>query len=276
MDIPPRNKDPSRIPDEMVENILEEVRAQKKRLQLEEKDIRPEVFNPDTEKWHSDAPDTDRYRPTPEAEPGRAPPGHETAPAVTEHEEPNTPPKKKKGLFWDIVFYAALIVLVLGVLLVKSGGNGAPVSVFGFSIHTVLSSSMQDEIPKDSLVLTRQVDPVSLQIGDDITYMKDETTSVTHRIVGIIEDYDGSGQRAFETQGIMNKEKDRLPVPAANVVGKVIFHSLVLGRIMSFLSQFWYLLILFLLLFTGLIWAVRSWRKAKKEETAGQDGKPPA
>ncbi|HJA80591.1 MAG TPA: signal peptidase I [Candidatus Mediterraneibacter intestinipullorum] len=180
--------------------------------------------------------------------------------------------EKKKGLFWDVVFYLSLIALVAGVLLVKSGGNGAPVSIGGFSIHTVLTSSMEDELPQGTLVVTRQVDPASLQIGDDITYMRDETTTVTHRIVGIIEDYDGTGQRAFETRGTMNKEKDRLPVPAANVVGKVVFHNDVLGHIMSFLSRFWHLLLLFLLLFAGLIWSVQSWRKAGKEEAAEQGG----
>lgn len=182
----------------------------------------------------------------------------------------NNPGGEKKGVFWDVVFYGALIVLVLGVLLIKSGGNGAPVSIAGFSIHNVLTASMQDEIPQGSLVLTRQVDPDTLQIGDDITYMRDENTTITHRIVGIIEDYADTGQRAFETQGIMNREADSQPVPAANVVGKVIFHNHVLGEIMSFLNQYWYFAVLFLLLFAGLFSAIRSWRKAQREEKEQQ------
>ena len=66
--------------------------------------------------------------------------------------------------------------------------------------------------------------PNTLQIGDDITYMANQTTSVTHRIVGIMENYENTGQRAFEAQGVMNSEPDRQPVPAVNVVGKVVYH----------------------------------------------------
>lgn len=179
---------------------------------------------------------------------------------------------QKKGKFWDVVFYAALIVLVLGVLVIKSSGNGAPVIIGGFSIQHVLTASMQDEIPRGSLVMTRQVDPATLQVGDDISYMRNETTTVTHRIVGIIQDYQNTGQLAFETQGIMNREKDAQPVPAVNVVGKVIFHSYALGVVMNFLSRFWYFIVLFLLLFTGLISALRSWRRAHLAERAEQAG----
>lgn len=242
--IPPRNKDPSPVSDEMVEIILREVRERKNRT------------------LQQAMPDGD----LPEQETAQA---SEECDASASQQEP----KKKSGLFWDILFYAALIVFVLGVFLVKSGGNGAPVSIFGVSIHTVLTSSMQDELPKGTLVLTLQVDPASLQIGDDITYMRDETTTITHRIVGIIENYEETGQRAFETQGTMNKEKDSLPVPAANVVGKVIFHNDVLGHIMSFLNQYWQWMLLFIFLFIGLIWALRSWQKASKEEKAERNGK---
>ena len=103
---------------------------------------------------------------------------------------------------------------------------------------------MQAEIPKGSLVIAQQVDPKTLQIGDDITFMANPTTTVTHRIIGIIEDYEDTGQRAFQTQGIMNDEPDAQPVPAVNVVGKVIFHSEVLGQIAGFMGQYW-LFILF-------------------------------
>ncbi len=178
----------------------------------------------------------------------------------------NTHKKKRKRLLWDFAYYGALLLLVLCILFIKSGGKGAPVSVLGFSMHNVLSASMQEEIPKGALVLTRRVEPGTLKIGDDITYMRDAQTTVTHRIIGIIEDYENTGQRAFETKGVMNKERDKLLVPAANVVGKVIFHNHALGVAMSFLSRYWKLALLFLALFSGLIWAIRSFWRACREE----------
>ena len=174
--------------------------------------------------------------------------------------------KKEKWRLADAFFYISLIVLVVAVLLVKSGGGGAPVSVFGVSLQNVLTSSMQDEIPKDSLVVTFRTDPETLEIGDDITYLRDENTAITHRIVGIMEDYQGDGQRAFETQGIMNNEIDKYPVPAVNVVGKVIFHNYTMGLVMIFLNKYWYFIVLFLFLISGLGWSIKTWWKAGKAE----------
>ncbi len=147
--------------------------------------------------------------------------------------------KSYKGGIGEIVFYLFL------------KGNGAPNSIAGFSAFTVLSSSMESEIPKGSLVITKRIDPNELKVGDDITYMNSPTTTITHRIVDVIEEYDEFGDRAFKTKGIMNDSPDKLPVPAANVVGKVIFHNYELGQVVEFVSQYWYIIIIFFILFFG-------------------------
>lgn len=164
---------------------------------------------------------------------------------------------KKKSLWKDVAFYAVLVALVIGVLVFKGSGNGTPTSFAGYSAFTVLSESMQSEIPKGSLVITKQVEPQSLNIGDDITYMNGPDTTVTHRIVGIIEQYQDTGQRAFITKGIMNSDPDKNPVPAVNIVGKVVFHDYTLGQILGFIQQYWYFIILFLILFAGFFVAIR-------------------
>lgn len=152
-----------------------------------------------------------------------------------------TTAKKKKKLFWvgEIAFYALLICIVLGAFLIKSNGDGRPTSFAGFSMFTVLTGSMEGEIPKGSFVITKYVEPENLEIGDDITYMASETTTITHRIIGITERYQNTGKRAFETQGIMNAKPDKNLVPASNVVGKVVFHSKFLGGIADFIGKNW-------------------------------------
>ncbi|MFR3483522.1 MAG: signal peptidase I, partial [Clostridia bacterium] len=150
-------------------------------------------------------------------------------------------PKKGRAgkIIGECVFYGLLLLLILSAVFVRTTSDGSPRSLAGYSGMIVLTESMQSEIPKGSLVITKTVDPQSLQIGDDITYMANQTTSVTHRIVGITENYENTGQRAFQTQGIMNREPDKQMVPAVNVVGKVVFHSEVLGTVASFIGQYW-------------------------------------
>lgn len=149
--------------------------------------------------------------------------------------------KKKKKLYWigEMLFYALLIFIVLGAFLIKSNSDGRPTSFAGYSMFTVLTGSMESEIPKGSFVITKYAEPESLKIGDDITYMANETTTVTHRIIAIVEKYQDTGKRAFETKGIMNAKPDKKLVPASNVVGKVVFHSKLLGDMADFVGKNW-------------------------------------
>ena len=161
-------------------------------------------------------------------------------------------PKKKKSLFGDLLFYGVLIVLIVGTVILTGSGEQGPRSFAGFTAQTVLTSSMEDVYPKGALVVSRRTDPNTLEVGDDITFMTSETTTITHRIIGIVEDYAGTGQRAFQTQGVMNAAPDSQLVPAANVVGKVVFHSCAAGKAADFLSDYWPLLLFFLVILAVL------------------------
>lgn len=165
-----------------------------------------------------------------------------TTESEKENLQNNGKEKKKKNIyavFGEILFYSMLVLLVLGAFFIRSNSNGKPNSIAGFSAFTVLTSSMESEIPKGSLVITQSVDPNTLKIGDDITYMSGPTSTITHRIIGITENYLDTGQRGFETKGIMNAEPDKDIVPSANVVGKVIFHNKFLGDVSTYITKNW-------------------------------------
>lgn len=168
--------------------------------------------------------------------------------------------RKRTAIFWmkEFAFYALLIIFIVGAALIRMGKDGIPVVFGGYSAFTVLTSSMEAEIPKGSLVVTKKVDSQTLQIGDDITYMANRTTTITHRIVGIIENYENTGYRAFETKGIMNESPDKLPVLEVNIVGRVIFHNLTLGLIAAFISRYWFYLVVLLVLFGGFLTALKN------------------
>ena len=153
----------------------------------------------------------------------------------------STPPRWKR-LLREIPFYGGLILLILGALMLRLTGDGAPRLLGGYSGMIVLTGSMEPELPQGSLVITHAVDPAALRVGDDITYMASATVSVTHRIEAISRDEDGG--LLFETQGISNTLRDREKVPEANLVGKVVFHSLALGTLALFIKDWWPVLLL--------------------------------
>lgn len=166
-----------------------------------------------------------------------------------------------------VAFYLALVMLIVGAVLLRSAQSGAPVSVAGYCGMVVLSGSMQDVIPKDSFIITHRVDETTLQVGDDITFMASADTCVTHRIIEISRQSDGT--LFFRTKGTNNQSPDSDPVPAANVVGKVVYHNLWLGQAAQWIRKNWPLVI-----FLVAVWAVLSWfltRSLKSDESEEPD-----
>ena len=147
--------------------------------------------------------------------------------------KPTQKNRKKTGrIVMDILFYGVLTALI-AVAFFISQGDKKP--VFGYSFMNVITWSMEPEIPQGSLVIVKQTDVNAIKIGDDITFTKDPETSITHRVIGITEDFEGSGNRGFETQGIANDTPDFDIVPAVNVVGAVKFSVPQLGSWLAWL-----------------------------------------
>ena len=147
-------------------------------------------------------------------------------------------PSRVKSIMGSVMFYGFLIFLVLGVYIFgASNPTGPPQSIAGFSLMTVLTRSMQDVHPQDSLIITRRVDPHTIGIGDDITFLRPNNTTVTHRVVDIRPNFQNTGLPGFQTQGTMNNMPDPDIVGAANVVGRVIFSSLFLGNVVLFIRD---------------------------------------
>ena len=161
-------------------------------------------------------------------------------------------------------YYLALAMLIVGAVLLRSAQSGAPVSVAGYCGMVVLSGSMQDVIPQDSFIITHRVDASTLQVGDDITFMASADTCVTHRIIEINRQTDGT--LSFRTKGTNNQSPDSDPVPAVNVVGKVIYHNLWLGQTAQWIRQNWPLVIFLLAVWTVLSWFLTRSLKADEEE----------
>jgi signal peptidase len=148
--------------------------------------------------------------------------------------------KKQKGavgkLVADIAFYAVIAFILIATLL-YSGKSNTGYHLFGYSGFTVLSGSMQREIPKGSLVITRTAEPETIKIGDDITYIRSDNVTITHRVVDIIENYNNEGQMVFQTQGLENPEPDPDYVYPGNIVGVVKLSIPELGFALNYISE---------------------------------------
>ena len=135
---------------------------------------------------------------------------------------------------------------------------------------------MRSEMPEGSLILTRATPPEQIQIGDDVTYVRKDLKTVTHRVIEIHENYRNSGVRGFRTKGIDNPNPDEQIVHAENVLGVVVCHLPGAGMALEYIQQNPLLLIGLsagLLLLVSLLSALyRQWKSSREKQKA--DFKP--
>ena len=172
----------------------------------------------------------------------------------------------------NIFFYAALIAIVLGAVVLGSKSNGGT-SIFGFRYAEVETPSMQSVIPRGSLVVTREIPSKEIKAGDIISFLRSDEKSVTHQVIQVLPDFDGSGTLGFQTKGTDNPDPDPDIVAAANVQGVVIWHMNGLGFTLRYVREnIMYVFLIFVLIILLSI-AVRVFVGEKRKEPQVQQPK---
>ena len=132
---------------------------------------------------------------------------------------------------WDAVTTVLVaLVVVLAVLLVG-------VRVVGIQVFTVLSGSMEPTYHTGSLIYVKEVDPFQLEADDVITFMLDENTVATHRIVEVVPDEEDPTVVRFRTKGDANDAVDGGLVHYKNVIGSPVFTIPKLGYVANYIQN---------------------------------------
>ncbi len=133
-----------------------------------------------------------------------------------------------------VIIIVFALVILLSVVLNRS--DSAP-SVFGYSAFRVISGSMEPSIKINSLVLVKNCEASEIKEGDVISFYSSDPALGgainTHRVIGISDD----GGISFTTKGDNNAIADEYPVPAAQLVGKVVYYSSAMGVVVRLLQN---------------------------------------
>ena len=135
-----------------------------------------------------------------------------------------------KRIWNGVTTILVAIVVILALLLVG-------VRLVGMQVFTVLSGSMEPTYHVGSLIYVKEVDPMQLQSGDVITFMLDEDTVATHRIVDVIPDEEDPSVIRFQTKGDANDTVDGSLVHYKNVLGTPVFTIPKLGYLASYIQN---------------------------------------
>ena len=167
--------------------------------------------------------------------------------------------------FLSIAIIAAAVAVLCIVLMTKPGK--AP-SVLGYTVLRVTTGSMAPTYGVDTLIVVKKTDPAEIREGDVISFYSLDGAVNTHRVVSVEKEGDGY---IYQTKGDANNVADAYDVQSEYLVGKVIWSSLILGKIsrlaanpLIFIPVI--LLPLSVILLTNLIHTVRLAKKITREE----------
>ncbi len=152
-----------------------------------------------------------------------------------------------------ILSYSALVILIIiGIIFTlyvvdvkvqeSKGGTAKPL----FGAYVIISGSMEPNIHVYDVIISKRVDPSTLEVGDVITFHSNDTRfygeTVTHRIVEVIDSKKG----IYRTKGDANNVEDEALTVGENIMGKVVMRIPQLGRVQSFIATKggWFIVIL--------------------------------
>ncbi len=121
-----------------------------------------------------------------------------------------------------------ILVIIIGICLPLTLPKA-----LGYEVYSVISGSMEPEIPVGSLVLVKGRDASEIKEKDVIAFYggADSRAIITHRVV---ENRVLEGE--FITKGDANKAEDMNPIPYENFIGKVELNIPELGGLAQFIS----------------------------------------
>lgn len=132
---------------------------------------------------------------------------------------------------WNTVTTLLVVVIVLFAVLMVG------VRIAGLQVYTVLSGSMEPVYHTGSLIYVKSVDPYEIEEGQVITFMLDENTIATHRVVEIVPDEEDTSVIRFRTKGDANDAEDGSLVHYKNVIGTPVFTIPYLGYLADYIQK---------------------------------------
>lgn len=137
-------------------------------------------------------------------------------------------------------------------------------SIFGYKPFVVLSGSMEAEIFKGDLAVTREVDIDTLQENDIVAFRDADNHVVTHRIVDVVTE---NNEKKLITKGDNNNSNDSKAVEAKDIEGKYLFKLSGFGNFVLVMQEpVTLVIVLVLIAVIGGGWMMLGNNKLSKDE----------
>ena len=138
------------------------------------------------------------------------------------------------NILYAIIFIIVLFILIIAILQRTTNNE---ITLFGYRIFVVATGSMVPEYEVGDVLVSKEVDPATIQVGDDIVYKGKEGSFkdkiVTHQVIMIEKENENY---RIQTKGIANTKEDP-EITQNEVIGKVIYKMGVLSLLQRAMSN---------------------------------------
>mgnify|MGYP005800638501 CR=1 FL=1 len=130
----------------------------------------------------------------------------------------------------NIVIVIFVLLFLLVVCLQRFSDN--KLSLFNYRMFTVVSGSMEPEYNVGDVLIAKDVEPSTIEVGDVVSYLGNsgsfKNRVITHKVIEIEQDVDG--KYIFHTKGIDNPAEDPI-VYEDQLYGVIVYKSIILSFI---------------------------------------------
>ena len=146
-----------------------------------------------------------------------------------------------KKIFFGLINFLSVLIIVAAVLVlcvVVFTKQGEAPNIIGYTALRITTGSMEPAYPVDTMIVVKQTDPSQIEEGDVISFYSEDPALDgavnTHRVVSVEKTEDGW---RYITKGDANNTVDAYDVESQYLIGKVVFSSLILGKVTRLVSN---------------------------------------
>ena len=168
-----------------------------------------------------------------------------------------------------IILYQILVImaLILTMVIVLQRISANNQSIGGYKIFRVITGSMEPEYEVGEVVISKEVNPKDIKVGDDIVYLgrvgEYSGKIIMHNVVAI--DTDENGDLIFHAKGLQSNSVEDPQIREEQIYGVVIYTSSILTILYDLATNIYSIFAIVIILVLNVFIAFNTPKKTKKK-----------
>ena len=169
-----------------------------------------------------------------------------------------------------IILYQILVImaLILTVVIVLQRVTNSNRSIGGYKIFRVITGSMEPEYEVGEVVISKEIDPKDIEVGDDIVYLgktgEYAGKIIMHNVVGI--DTNQDGRLTFHAKGLQSNSVEDPQISEEQIYGVVKYRAHILTILYNLATNIYSIFFIIIILVLNVFIAFNTPKKSKKSK----------